>query len=58
MFNNQAVTGPEPQDSFQAVNCMINFTVDRNGIIDDVTVNRYKCIIKAHGQKHPPASRT
>jgi hypothetical protein len=58
MFDNQAVTGPESRVLFQAVNCMINFTVDRNGIIDDATVNRFKCTINLHSQMHPPANRT
>jgi hypothetical protein len=45
MFTNQAVTGPKSQVIFQARNCMINFTVDRNGIIDDATVTGSKCTI-------------
>jgi hypothetical protein len=58
MFTNQAVTGPKSQVIFQARNCMINFTVDRNGIIDDATATGTKCTIGPHGAMHPPASKT
>jgi hypothetical protein len=58
MFTNQAVTGPKSQVIFQATNCMINFTVDRNGIIDDATMTGTKCRIGPHGEMHPPANRT
>ena len=58
MFTNQAVTGPKSQVLFQARNCMINFTVDRNGIIDDATATGSKCTIGPHGGMHPPASKT
>lgn len=43
---------------FKATNCMINFTVDRSGIIDDATTTGSKCRIGPHGDMHPPASRT
>lgn len=55
---NQAVTGPKSQVFFQARNCMINFTVDRNGLIDDATATGAKCTIGPHGSMHPPASKT
>ena len=55
---NQAVTGPKSQVIFRATNCMINFTVDRNGIIDDASSTGSKCRIGPHGDMHPPASRT
>lgn len=58
MFTNQAVTGPKSQVIFQARNCMINFTVDRKGIIDDVTATGSTCKIGPHGDMHPPASKT
>ncbi len=58
LFVNQAVTGPKSQVLFRATNCMINFTVDRNGIIDDATTTGTKCRIGPHGDMHPPASRT
>ena len=58
MFANQSVTGPKSQVIFKATNCMINFTVDRNGIIDDATTTGSKCRIGPHGDMHPPASRT
>ena len=57
-FTNQAVTGPKSQVIFQARNCMINFTVDRNGIIDDATATGSKCTIGPHGDRHPPANKT
>lgn len=58
LFVNQAVTGPKSQVLFRATNCMINFTVDRNGIIDDATTTGSKCRIGPHGGMHPPANRT
>ena len=58
LFTNQSVTGPKSQIIFQAKNCMINFTVDRNGIIDDATATGSKCTIGPHGDRHPPASKT
>ena len=57
-FRNQAVTGPKAQVIFQATNCMINFTVDSSGIIDDATATGSKCRIGPHGEMHPPASKT
>ena len=58
LFTNQAVTGPKSQVIFQARNCMINFTIDRNGIIDDATTTGSKCTIGPHGDRHPPANKT
>ncbi|MDP1965277.1 MAG: hypothetical protein Q8K93_24095 [Reyranella sp.] len=58
MFVNQAVMGPKSQVLFRATNCMINFTVDRNGIIDDATTTGSKCRIGPHGDMHPPPNRT
>ena len=58
LFTNQAVTGPKSQIIFQARNCMINFTVDRNGIIDDATTTGSKCTIGPHGDRHPPVNKT
>lgn len=58
VFTNQAVTGPKSQVIFQARNCAINFTVDRNGIIDDATTTGTKCTIGPHGAMHPPAAKT
>ena len=60
MFTNQAVKGPLPMSPviFQVTNCMINFTVDRNGIIDDATVTGTKCRIGPHAGLHPPANKT
>lgn len=58
MFTNQAVTGPKSQVFFRATNCMINFTVDPNGIIDDATVTGTKCRIGPHADMHPPANKT
>lgn len=55
---NQAITGPKSQVLFRANNCMINFTVDRSGIIDDATTTGTKCKIGSHGDMHPPASKT
>lgn len=59
MFTNQAIKGPLPNSPviFQATNCMINFTVDRNGIIDDATVTGAKCRIGPHADMHPPANK-
>ena len=54
----KGVTGPRSQVLFQVTNCMINFTVDRNGIIDDATTTGAKCRIVPHGEIHPPASKT
>jgi hypothetical protein len=58
LFVNQAVTGPKSQVLFRATNCMVNFTVDRNGIIDDATTTGTKCRIGPHGDRHPPANPT
>ena len=58
LFTNQAVTGPKSQVIFQARNCMVNFMVDRNGIIDDATTTGSKCTIGPHGDRHPPANKT
>ena len=55
---NKAVPGPKTQVFYQATNCMINFTVDRNGIIDDATTTGAKCRIGPHGEMHPPDSKT
>lgn len=57
-FTNQAVTGPKGQVFWRATNCMINFTVDRNGIIDDATTTGAKCRIGPHADMHPPANKT
>jgi hypothetical protein len=57
LFTNQAVTGPKSQVIFQARNCMVNFTVDRNGIIDDATTTGSKCTIGSHGGMHPRPTR-
>lgn len=57
-FRNQAVTGPKSQVFFAARNCMINFTVGPDGIIDDATATGTKCTIGPHGEMHPPANRT
>ncbi len=58
LITNQAVTGPKSQVIFQARNCMINFTVDSKGIIDDATATGSKCTIGPHGQMHPPSTKT
>ena len=58
LITNQAVTGPKSQIIFEARRCMVNFTVDRNGVIDDATTTGSRCWIGPHGDKHPPASRT
>lgn len=58
LFTNQAVTGPKSQVTFQARRCMINFTVDPKGIIDDATATGSKCTIGPHGDMHPPANKT
>ena len=58
MFASQWVTGPESLIRYQATNCMINFTVDRNGIIDDASMLRAKCRIGPHGDMHPPTNPT
>jgi hypothetical protein len=58
MFANQAVMGPKSRVVFRARNCMINFTVDRNGIIDDVAASGSNCTIGPHGGMHPPADKT
>ncbi len=57
-FTNQAVTGPKSQVLFRATNCMINFTVDSKGIIEDATTTGTKCRIGPHGDMHPPANKT
>ncbi len=57
-ITNQAVTGPKSQVFFRATNCMINFTVDSKGIIDDATATGTKCRIGPHADMHPPASKT
>ena len=48
------VTGPKSPDLLQATNCMINFTVDRDDIIDDATITGAKCRIGPHGKMRPP----
>lgn len=58
LFTNQAVTGPKSQVIFRATNCMINFTVDPSGIIDDATATGTKCRIGPHGDMHPPVNMT
>jgi hypothetical protein len=58
MFVNQAVTGPLSQVTYLATTCMINFTVDRNGTIDDATMTGSTCRVGPHGERHPPANRT
>lgn len=59
MFTNEAVTGPTGHlVMFRATNCMINFTVDSKGIIDDATTTGTKCRIGPHAEMHPPASKT
>lgn len=58
LFTNQAITGPKSQVLFRATNCMINFTVDRAGIIEDATTTGTRCRIGPHGEMHPPASRS
>ncbi len=58
LFTNQSVRGPMSQVTFPARNCMINFTVDRNGIIDDATTTGTNCRIGPHGKMHPPDSKT
>jgi len=55
MFVNQTIAGPKSQVMFRATQCMINFTADRNGIIDDATATGTKCQIGPHGAMHPPA---
>lgn len=57
-FFNQAVTGPKSQVMFQAKKCMINFTVDKSGVIEDATTTGTRCRIGPHGEMHPPASKT
>lgn len=58
VYYRSVVTGPKSPDLFQATNCMINFTVDRDGIIDDSTITGAKCRIGPHGKMHPPDSKT
>ncbi|MDI1287989.1 MAG: hypothetical protein PSV46_26660 [Reyranella sp.] len=58
MFVNQAVTAPKSQVLFRATNCMINFTVDPKGIIDDATTTGVNCRIGPHGDMHPPLNHT
>ena len=58
LFTNQAVTGPKSQVIFRATDCMVNFTVDRNGIIDDASSTGSRCRIGPHRDMHPPANRT
>jgi hypothetical protein len=58
LITNQAVTGPKSQVFFRATNCMINFTVDSKGIIEDATTTGTKCRIGPHGDMHPPANKT
>jgi hypothetical protein len=58
VITNQAVTGPKSQVFVQARNCTINYTVDRNGIIEDATATGSKCTISPHAEMHPPASKT
>jgi hypothetical protein len=58
VFTNESVRGPLSQVTFPAQNCAINFTVDRNRIIDDATATGTKCTIGPHGRMHPPAAKT
>ncbi len=58
LFTNQSVTGPKSQTIFQARRCMINFTVDAKGIIDDATATGSQCTIGPHADMHPPANKT
>ena len=58
VYYKSVVTGPKSPVLFQATNCMINFTVDRDGIIDDATITGAKCRIGPHGAMHPPDSKT
>jgi hypothetical protein len=58
LFANQAVTGPKSQVIFQARRCMINFTVDAKGIIDDASATGSTCTIGPHSEMHPPASKS
>jgi hypothetical protein len=58
MFTNQAVTGPKSQVLFRARNCLINFTVDSKGIIDDASTTGPNCRIGPHEDMHPPANKT
>lgn len=58
VYYKSVVTGPKSPVLFEATNCMINFTVDRDGIIDDATITGAKCRIGPHGAMHPPASKT
>lgn len=58
LFTNPAVTGPKSQVIFRATDCMVNFTVDRNGIIDDVSSSASQCRIGPHRDMQPPANRT
>ncbi|MBX9942486.1 MAG: hypothetical protein K2Y40_00260 [Reyranella sp.] len=53
LFVNQAVTGPKQQVLFRATNCMVNFTVGRDGVIDDATTTGKNCRIGRHDQMHP-----
>ncbi|MBI2739034.1 MAG: hypothetical protein HYX38_21135 [Rhodospirillales bacterium] len=57
LITNDSIRGPTGQVVFPAKNCMINFTVDSSGIIDDATTTGAKCRIGPHGQMHPPANR-
>lgn len=52
-FANQAVTGPKGQVTFRMTNCMVNFEVDRGGIIEDAATTGKNCRIGPHDQMHP-----
>ncbi len=58
VYYKSVLTGPKSPDLFQATNCMINFTMDRDGIIDDATITGAKCRIGPHAKMHPPDSKT
>lgn len=59
LITNQAVAGPTlSQVTYLATNCMINFTVDRNGLIDDATATGTTCRIRRASEMHPPANKT
>ncbi len=57
-YYRSVASGSKSPDLFQATNCMINFTVNRDGIIEDATVTGATCRIGPHGAMHPPASKT
>jgi hypothetical protein len=57
-FANPAVTGPKSQVIFRATECTVNFTADRNGVIDDVSSTSGKCRIGSYRDRYPPPNRT